>query len=116
MKFIRLMLGLVFSGVIYPGAYDNTITHIRLILGATRTTMVMTFQKPEPIVTYTPQSYEQSNNATLQHCAYLPKTKIAPNVEMNEYVKAQLSGVTVMIPVLQRKIVAGNKIIFAISK
>lgn len=114
MKYIRLMLVLICSGVIHSQVYQNTIIHMQTIQAPTKKTIILTFQKQNPIVTYAPLSYEQSNDAALENCQYLPNTQFAPNVEGNEFVIAQRSGVLVVLPVLQRKIVLDDKVIFVI--
>lgn len=77
------LLGVAIDSVaaVTIAAYRNTIIALHQIDGHTTSTLVITTQSPDPIITYAPNSYQESLNDALYR-AFMPNTIIADNIEI----------------------------------
>ncbi|MCX5923334.1 MAG: hypothetical protein NTU89_02075 [Candidatus Dependentiae bacterium] len=75
--FILIMLLLPLKMV---ASYSNEIIDVKVIHGAKRDTIILTFEKPNPIVTYAPASFIESTDGTVLRY-FMPNTTIAENLD-----------------------------------
>jgi hypothetical protein len=61
-------------------SYSNQITDIKAVNGAKRDSIILTFEKPNPIVTYAPASFAESKENKVQRY-FMPNTMIAQSFD-----------------------------------
>lgn len=71
-------------------SYKNEVTEIKEIAGVTNYTLALSCSQQNPIVSYVPESYQESQNNEI-HRYFLPNTTLAEGIE-NETVSACQRG------------------------
>jgi len=68
--------------------YRNQIIQVRKIDGKKTYTVIITFENPAPILTYAPESFEESLDGSVYRC-FMPNTTIAESLEQTMPVMMQ---------------------------
>lgn len=96
--------------------YQNVITDIYGIQGATTYTLVLLCDQREPIAVYAPGTYQDSLD-TEQVTIFMPNSTLAQGVEeIADMVEVMSSGVTIFLRgKFKQKIVADHKIMITVE-
>ncbi|MBI2345112.1 hypothetical protein HYV10_03505 [Candidatus Dependentiae bacterium] len=117
--FTGLIIGLLvthYSVYAMMPAYQNIITDIQGIQGATTYTLIIACDHLEPIIVYAPVTYQESLD-NQQITFFMPNTKLGQGVEeISGIIEVMSSGVTIFLTgKLKQKIVADHKICIIIE-
>lgn len=96
--------------------YQNTITNIQAIEGATTYTLIISCDQLEPIAVYAPTTYQESLDDQ-KVTIFMPNTSLAEGVvEIPGVIELMSSGVSIfLVGKLKQKLVADHKIVITIE-
>ncbi len=96
--------------------YQNTITDIQAIEGATTHTLIIFCDQLEPIAVYAPTTYQESLDDE-QVTIFMPNTVLAEGVaEIPGVIELMSSGVSIfLVGKLKQKLIADHKIVITIE-